>query len=181
MIRIAVAFMFTVLLIPVAVMAMILLNPACSRAQMADKHMEGHMGDGMGSSKKSAEDKNAKKNHGAGAWHIKEAEAAGVKVKVTYRNPGKGSAPVFEVELDTHSADLDQYKLEEVAILRNDSGKEFKAVQLSAAGSGHHKEAVLEFKDADISTAKSVELVFKGVAGVDERVFSFETVKRPAK
>lgn len=181
MIRFAVAFMFTTLLIPVAVMAMILLNPVCSRAQMTDKHMEGHMGDGMGNSKKTAEDKNAKKNHEAGAWHIKEAEAAGVKVKVTYRNPGKGSAPVFEVALDTHSADLDQYKLEEVAVLRDDSGKEFKAAQVSAAGSGHHREALLEFKDADLSSIKYIELVVKGVAGVDERVFRFETVKRPAK
>ncbi|MBI5888528.1 MAG: hypothetical protein HZB82_07455 [Deltaproteobacteria bacterium] len=173
--------MFTVLLIPMAVMAMILLNPVCSRAQMPDRHMEGHMGDGMGNSMKTAEDKNAKKNHAAGAWHIKEAEAAGVKVKVTYRNPGKSNAPVFEVALDTHSVDLDQYSLSEVAVLRDDSGREFKAAQVSAAGSGHHREALLEFKDADVSTLKSVELVVKGVAGVDERVFRFETVKRPAK
>lgn len=42
-------------------------------------------------------------------------------------------------------------------------------------GSGHHGEANIEFKDANTSGAKFVEVVIKGLAGADERVFRFDT------
>ena len=76
--------------------------------------------------------------------------------------------------LDTHSVALEQYNLNKITILRDDAGQEYSAETVSSSGSGHHVKAVLQFKDADISSAKFVEVVVKGVAGIDERVFRFE-------
>ena len=167
-----------------AVMTVFLFTPAYSIAQMSDKmdkHMDEHMGKGTANSAQKTEDKDAKRDHTGGAWHIKESEEAGVKVKVTYKNPGKDKGPVFEVVLDTHSVDLDQYKFDEITVLRDDAGKKYNSSLISSSGSGHHREAALEFKGADVSSVRYIELVVKGVAGVDARVFRFEPVKRPAK
>lgn len=140
-----------------------------SYGQMMDmeKHMKDHMGGG-----KAGEQEN-KQTEG----FTQEAEAAGVTVKATYKNPAEPKNPVFNVALDTHSADLEQYKFDQNTLLRDDTGKEYHPDIVSSSGSGHHREAAVEFKDADISGAKYIELVIKGVAGVDERVFKFELRK----
>jgi len=104
----------------------------------------------------------------------KKAEAGGVTAEVTYLNPGEDN-PAFEVKFDTHSAELDQYKLEGIVSLRDETGREYGTpIVESPAGSGHHRSGVLRFKDADISKAEAIELVIKDVAGVKERVFRFE-------
>lgn len=105
---------------------------------------------------------------------IQMSEAGGVAVAVTYLNPREDS-PAFEVKFDTHSVDLDQYKLESIVFLRDDAGKEYSTpVVESSTGSGHHISGMIRFKDVGISKAKMVTLVIKDVAGVKERVFSFE-------
>ncbi len=71
-----------------------------------------------------------------------------VTVIVTYLNPIKkmdGSSINFEMKLDTHSVDLDQYKLEELSFIKFDDGAEFKSSGLSTEGSGHHITYVLHF------------------------------------
>lgn len=104
----------------------------------------------------------------------KKAEAGGVTAEVTYLNPGEDN-PAFEVKFDTHSVELDQYKLESIVSLRDDDGKEYATpIVESPSGSGHHRSGVLRFKDADISKAEAIELVIKDVAGIKERVFRFE-------
>ena len=163
--------------------AMLFVVPR-SYGQMMDmeKHMKDHMGGGM-TGTPPMEDSSKEKQTGkekAKAF-TQEAEAAGVTLKVTYKNPEESKSPVFNVALDTHSVDLDRYKIEDVTILRDDKGKDYHPVLISASGSGHHREATLEFKDADISEAKAVELVVEGVAGVEERVFKFELQKNMMK
>ncbi len=140
--------------------------PVFGQMEDMDKHMQDHMGGMMGTT----ENKETK-------GLAEEAEAAGVTVKVTYENPSDKN-PVFDVAFDTHTVDLDRYRFEDITVLRDDSGKVYNATLVSSSGTGHHREANLEFKDADISRAKSVEVVVKGVAGVDERVFRFETRKK---
>lgn len=127
-------------------------------------HMKGHMG-GVGHS---AEDK------ATGSGYAVESEEGGVTVKAIYNNPGMKTQPEFAVKLDTHSVDLDGYQFEEIARLRDDKGREYAAETISAAGEGHHREALLRFKDADLSDARSVELVVSGLAGVEKRVLRFD-------
>lgn len=136
------------------------------------KHME-RMMKGYDETMKSAEGKMAVGTKESGAL-TKMAGNGGVTAAVTYLNPGEVS-PAFEIKLDTHSVDLDQYKWERIVSLRDETGKEYGAPVIeSSEGSGHHRSGVLRFKDADISMAKAIELVIKDVAGVKERVFRFE-------
>lgn len=154
--------------ITMGVFAYLLLFAVPSMGQMKDmdKHMKEHMGGGMGKSMEGKEDTLAR-------GFTKEAAQAEVTAKVTYMNPGK-KAPMFNVALDTHSVDLEGYKLDEIVFLRDNEGNVYKPKAVSEEGTGHHREAAVEFKDTDISSAKYVELVIEGVAGVAERVFRFE-------
>ncbi len=157
----------------VFVFAMLFVAPRSYGQMMDMDNMKDHMGGGtMENSSRGKEEAKAS---------TQEAEAAGVKVKATYKNPAESKDPVFDVALDTHTVDLDQYKFAKIAHLRDDAGKEYHPDMVSSSGSGHHREATLKFKDADISGAKFVELVVKGVAGVDERVFRFEVRKEMTK
>lgn len=150
----------------IAVISVVLFTPVFSFGQMdqMEKHMKDHMGGGMMGNSEN------KQTEG----FTQEAEAAGVTVKITYKNPAESKNPVFNVVLDTHSVDLDQYKFDQNTLLRDDTGKEYRPDIVSSSGSGHHREATLEFKDTDLPGAKYIELVVEGVAGVDERVFKFE-------
>lgn len=104
----------------------------------------------------------------------KTSEAGDVTVDVTYLNPGEDS-PAFNIKLDTHSLDLDQYKLEAIVFLRDEEGKEYaNPVVESPSGSGHHRSGVVRFKGVDISRATAIELVIKDMAGTQERIFRFD-------
>ena len=82
------------------------------------------------------------------------------------------------VTFDTHSAELDQYNLESIVSLRDETGREYGTPIIeSPAGLGHHRSGVLRFKGADISKEEAIELVIKDVAGIKERVFRFEMKK----
>ncbi len=156
------------LLLAATVVAVMAAAP--SYAEM--RHMKDHM-DGMKGMKNEA----AELQKEAKAAETMESEAAGVTVKITFINPEAPKSPSFTVSLDTHSVDLEQYKFDEIILLRDDSGKEHHADPVSSSGSGHHREATVEFKDMDISSAKYVELVIEDVAGVAERVFRFDVKK----
>lgn len=106
-----------------------------------------------------------------------ELREGGVTARVTYKNPRENKPPVFKVALDSHDINFDRYDFDKIIILRDDAGRRFSPEIVSSSGSGQHREATVEFKSADISSAKFIELVVKDVAGIDERVFRFE-VKR---
>lgn len=111
--------------------------------------------------------------------------AAAVVVEVVYLNPiqkieeGKLA---FGVTLNTHSVDLDQYAIEKISILRDDKGKEIKASAWDGpAGGGHHRSGMLFFSDKDTAgkpfikpETKFIEVVIKGIAGENERVFHWD-------
>jgi len=158
-----------------AACAVLFLSVQPSLAEMdhmkdMDRHMKEHMGGQM--QDKGQAQQNGRQIQDSTAITI-EAQAAEVTAKVTYNNPG-AAIPVFDVVLDTHSADLDQYRFEDIVVLRDQTGKEHKPLLTSSRGSGHHREATIEFKDAELAGADYVELVIKGVAGVSERVFKFD-------
>jgi hypothetical protein len=94
----------------------------------------------------------------------------GVTVDVTFLKE-HGDGPTFKVVLDTHSANLDGYRFEEIVRVRDGKGGELAPTAVEGAeGSGHHREATVRFAWPD-PKPKIVEMVVKGVAGVPEREF----------
>ena len=75
--------------------------------------------------------------------------------------------------MDTHSVDLDAVDLKKQAVLRDDKGGEYKAVDWNAAMGGHHRSGKLVFAHPD-KTSKTFELVIRDVAGVAERVLRWQ-------
>lgn len=88
----------------------------------------------------------------------------------------------LKVEMNTHSVDLDKYKLVEISALRTNDGIEHRPQTWEGPkGGGHHLEGILKFSPADAAgkpvitkDTKKVELVIREVAGVKERLFLWE-------
>src|SRR3990170_679839 len=155
-------------------LAVALFVPVQSSFAQMDEQMKEHMKDHMGG--QMMQDKGEMKEKSQtqdSASLTMEAQAAGVTAKATYKNPG-APAPVFDVVLDTHSVELDQYRFEDIVALRDQAGGEHDPELVSSKGSGHHREATVEFKGADLTGSDYVELVIKDVAGIPERVLRFD-------
>ena len=105
-----------------------------------------------------------------------QVAGGGVTVAATLLKD-QGETTGIKLVLDTHSANLDGYKFEAIATLRDDSGKTYpvEAVE-QASGGEHHRQAVLRFGKVD-PQAKSLELIVKDVAGVKERIFRWNTTE----
>lgn len=84
---------------------------------------------------------------------------------------------MFDVSMNTHSVDLDEYDLGELAVLRDDTGNEYHPVSWDSAPGGHHRKGTLTFPIPDsLSQGKTeyVEIVIRDVAGIKERVLKWE-------
>ena len=100
-----------------------------------------------------------------------------VTVTAIYLNPlGKAKAGEisFEVKLDTHSVDLDQYKLAELSFISFDNGAEQKSIGLSQKGSGHHVTNVLSFAEAVPANTKNLTLIIRNIGGIAERALEWK-------
>ena len=81
----------------------------------------------------------------------------------------------FDVVMDTHSVELDQ-DMTEVAILTDDSGKEYSPVRWEGApAGGHHREGILFFVPIT-PYPQHLKLNIKDVGGV-QRLFSWTLVE----
>lgn len=82
----------------------------------------------------------------------------------------------FAVAMNTHSVDLDDYDLGELAVLRDDQGNEYRPESWDSAPGGHHRSGVLTFSAPDSvesGEAAVVEMVIRDIAGVGERVLTW--------
>ncbi|MBI4345092.1 MAG: hypothetical protein HY555_05895 [Euryarchaeota archaeon] len=120
----------------------------------------------------------------ASALTQRDAGQGGVTISVVYATPeyfnARGEAEkaqeyeldkylVFTVAMDTHSVDLSPYKMEAITFLRDGNGKEYPAKDWRAlSDSSHHRSGVVRFQKIE---GKALEVVIKGVAGEEERVF----------
>lgn len=115
----------------------------------------------------------------------KSSEAAGVTITMNYLNPSqnipKGEL-AFQVKLDTHSVDLDQFKLGQISFLQDEKGREYpaKGWQPSQGSGGHHVSGILTFSNLDSegkevvpADAAGIKVAVKGLAGVKERLFEW--------
>ena len=107
-----------------------------------------------------------------------------VTIKIVYLNPlGKveDKSLAFEVSLDTHSVDLEMYKLEKHLLLLDDKGRRFKPLGwFSPQGGGHHRSGIIKFPALDgkgnpvlSPRAKSIQLVVTDIGGVAKRQFQW--------
>lgn len=108
-----------------------------------------------------------------------------VRIAITYLNPiekVEDNQLVFRVSMDTHSVNLDQYRMEELTVLRDDKGNEYEAQGwFSPRGRGHHRSGVVKFSNKNTSgrpiidpQTKYIEVIIKGVNGIPQRVFKWE-------
>ncbi len=84
---------------------------------------------------------------------------------------------VFNVAMNTHSVELDEYDLRELVVLRDDRGNESHPVSWDSAPGGHHRQGTLTFPIPDsVSQGKAryVEIMIRDVAGIEERVLKWE-------
>jgi hypothetical protein len=120
-------------------------------------------------------------------WSGEALAASAVQAKLSQQVAGGGvtviatllkeqaDATAIKLVLDTHSVNLDGYKLDAIAALRDDAGKTYPVVAVEqASGGGHHRQAVLQFGKVS-AEAKTIELVVRDVAGVEERIFRWST------
>lgn len=101
-----------------------------------------------------------------------------VEITLVYLNPLQQKAAKefsFDVVMETHSVDLDAYKMETVSFLRIDGKQEQKALGwFNPGGGGHHISGVLKFAGPIASEAKSIQVIIRGVGDVKERIFEWK-------
>ncbi|MBI4536669.1 MAG: hypothetical protein HY712_01780 [candidate division NC10 bacterium] len=102
----------------------------------------------------------------------RQVAGGGVTVTATLLPDGGGRIAI-KLDLNTHSVNLDSYKLDAITALRDDQGNAYplEAVE-GASGGGHHREAILRFAKVRNGT-KAITLTVADVAGVKERIFRF--------
>ena len=119
------------------------------------------------------------------ADELTRADSQGnIQASVTLVSPGdlvslEVKMLAFEVYLNTHSVNLLAYQMEKLSYLRDDSGKKYPALEWEPISeSSHHRSGILKFSNLDengdfiiTSSSKSIELVIKGLAGIEERSF----------
>ena len=85
----------------------------------------------------------------------------------------QAESTAIQLTLDTYFVNLVRYDVEEVATLRDDTGKSYPVTSVDRIGSGlkpYFRHAVLRFPRV-APEATTIELVVKDGAGVPERVF----------
>ncbi len=110
---------------------------------------------------------------------VQSIEEGNVTIEVEWieiENLAEKDSLTFHVAMNTHSVDLDDYDLGELATLRDDSGNEYQPVSWESEPGGHHRSGTLVFRLPDSlrqGKAEYVEVVIRSVAGIDERVLKW--------
>jgi hypothetical protein len=107
---------------------------------------------------------------------VQSSSGGAVTIDIEWDKAEYGSL-IFNVAMNTHSVDLDQYDLGELAVLRDNGGKEYHPTSWESAPGGHHRRGVLGFPlPESLSQGKTeyVEMVIRDVAGIKERVLRWE-------
>ncbi len=111
---------------------------------------------------------------------VQSNEEGSVTIEVEWieiENLAEKDSLTFHVAMNTHSVDLDDYDLGELATLRDDSGNEYQPVSWESEPGGHHRKGTLTFNLPDSlrqGRAEYIEIVIRSVAGIDERVLKWE-------
>jgi hypothetical protein len=102
-----------------------------------------------------------------------------VTVEVTPLNLSQGGTTLeFEIAFDTHSVDLG-FDPVALSLLRDSAGNEYPALvwEGDPAG-GHHRSGTLRFEVPKAPTDSVEVIIIRDIAGVPERVFQWDLVKK---
>lgn len=92
-------------------------------------------------------------------------DQANITVVVTPKEVSPQSPEwTFDIGMNTHSVELDQ-DMTKIAVLVDDSGKEYQPIRWDGPTGGHHREGVLIFNSIR-PTPKSLVLKISGIADV---------------
>lgn len=81
----------------------------------------------------------------------------------------------FEIVMDTHSIDLDQYDLGQLSLLKDNKGNEYRPVSWDSKAGGHHRSGNLTFSLTVLADKiNKIELTIQNIAGIKERVFEWQ-------
>ncbi len=98
-----------------------------------------------------------------------EKEEASVTVSVTYlADKSNSQSTFFEINLDTHSVNLDDFSFEKDIFIEKGNSKVFPK-NVAASGEGHHRNAQVSFT----KTPAPFFIVVSRVAGIARRDFAF--------
>ena len=107
---------------------------------------------------------------------VQSSSAGSVTIDVEWTDTG-ASFITFNVSMNTHSVELDDYDLGKLIVLRDDDGNEYLPLSWDSAPGGHHRQGTLTFtlpETLSQGTAKYLEMVINDVAGIAERVLIWQ-------
>ncbi len=111
-------------------------------------------------------------------------DGGAVTIRATYLNPIKDvdeGELAFEIRMNTHSVDLDSYKMGELTFLKDDKDNIYTPLGwFNPGGGGHHRFGVIRFsskdkegKDIIDKNTKHITVIIKKVDNVKERNFQW--------
>ena len=105
---------------------------------------------------------------------VRSNSGGSVTIAVTWLGI-RDKALSFDIVMDTHSVDLDQYDLGKLSILTDDKGNEYSLVSWNSQPGGHHRKGKLTFSQVDSQVKPGkLELTISYVAGVSQRTFNWD-------
>ena len=95
--------------------------------------------------------------------------------------PERSDRAAVRLTLDTYFVNLTRYDLQDIAILRDETGKTYPVAVVEPIGirKPHYRQAILRFAALN-PDAKALELIVKDVAGVTERTFRWTRAEGPS-
>lgn len=105
-------------------------------------------------------------------YETREHAGGDVTVSVTPLSLKPGLPASFDVAFETHTVDL-AFDVIKVASFTDDTGASYTPFWDGSPPGGHHRKGTLRFIP-DLSTATTLTLTFRDIAGIPARTFSWE-------
>lgn len=105
----------------------------------------------------------------------KENVGGEVTVSVTPLVLKSGFPASFDIAFETHSVDL-LFDIEEIATLSDGTSTSYVPHWEGSPPGGHHRSGTLRFTP-DVKNPKTITVILKNIAGVSERMFTWEASK----
>ncbi len=106
----------------------------------------------------------------------KKNESGNVTVSVTPLTLQLGFPPSFDIAFETHSVDL-AFDVKQIATLTDETGTLYTPHWDGSPPGGHHRNGTLRFTP-DLSAPSTLMLTLKNIAGIPNRVFTWNTQKQ---